>query len=102
MLGQSATIYTNHMPLTYLYSQLTVNSCQLRYLQELAEFSVKIVYFPGLRYSGSDALSRQPCEAGQPDDDDIGDFGGGPYALQDPIIFAAVEVWLKVVDPTQA
>ena len=35
----------------------------------------------------ADALSRQPVEAGYPDDADIRDSGSGLQALQDTIIF---------------
>ena len=33
----------------------------------------------------ADALSRQPVEAGYPDDSDTGNSGSGLHALQDPV-----------------
>ena len=50
----------------------------------------------------ADALSRQPEEVVQPNDGDSGDFGSGLHALQNPIVFAAVEDWLQVLVPTQS
>ena len=46
-----------------------------------------------------DTLSRQPGEVGLPDDINIRDSDSVPCVLQDPIVFAAVEDWLKVVAP---
>ena len=57
------------------------------------------MYLPGLKNSMADALSRQPAEVDCPDDIDIEDSGGRPRALQHPVVFAAIEGWLKVVVP---
>ena len=58
-----------------------------------------MVYLPGLWYSVEDALSRQPGEADQPADSNIGDYHSRLPALQDPVIFSAVDDWLKAVAP---
>ena len=81
------------------FTQPTVYSFQLRQLQMLAESSLKIVYLPGLRNSVAKSLSNQPCEVGQPDEGDIGDYGSRLSALQDPIGFTALENWLQMVAP---
>ena len=65
----------------------------------LVEFSLIIVYLPGLRNSVADAFSRQPGEMDQPHDGDIGDSASGLYALQGHVVFAAVEDCLKVEAP---
>ena len=66
-------------------------------MQKLAKYSLKIVYLPGLKNSVADALSRQPGEASWPKDTDIGYSNSRAHALHDPVVFAAVEDWLKVV-----
>ena len=45
------------------------------------------------------AYSRQTGEVGQPDDVNTGNSGIGPHALQDCVVFAAVEDRLKIVMP---
>ena len=62
----------------------------MQWLQKLAEFSLKSVYLPGLKNSVEDAVSREPAEAGYPDEGDIGDSSSGPCAPQDPVVFTAV------------
>ena len=51
---------------------------------------MKILYLPSSRDLVADALSRQPVEAGLPDDAAIGDTGSGLRALQDTVVFAAI------------
>ena len=63
LLGWAVTIYIDAESLTYLYSQPTVNSRKVRWLQEWADFTLKIVYLPGLKDLVADALSRQLEEA---------------------------------------
>ena len=57
----------------------------------MAEFSLKLVYFPDLRNLVEKSLNRQPDAVGYPDDVDIGGSGIGLHVLQDPIVFAAVK-----------
>ena len=57
------------------------------------------MYLPGLKNSVADALSRQPGKIGWPYDIDINHSGSGPHSLQDPVGFAAIEDWLKIVSP---
>ena len=57
------------------------------------------MYLPGLRNSVAAALRRQPGEAGYPDDVDTRDSGNRPRALQDILVFTAIEDWLQVVVP---
>ena len=71
----------------------------MRWLQKLAEFSLRNVYFPVLGNLVVDTLSKQPGEVGLPDDINIGDSDSMLCMLQDPIVFAEVEDWLKVVAP---
>ena len=49
------------------------------------------MYLPGLKDSTADSLSREPGEAGPPDDIDIKYSSSEPHALQEPVVFAAVE-----------
>ena len=65
----------------------------------MAEFSLKKVYFLGLKNLVADAFSRLPGVAGFPDDIDIEKSSSGPRKLQDPIILAAMKDWLQVVAP---
>ena len=60
---------------------------------------MKIVYLSGLRSFIADSLSRQPDKVGYHDNSDIEDYASRPHALQNPVVFAAVEDWLKVVVP---
>ena len=71
----------------------------MRWMQKLAESALKTVCPPSLKNSVAYALSRQPCEVGQPNGGDIEDSGSGPRALQNPVVFAAVKDWLQVVAP---
>ena len=45
----------------------------------------------------ADAFSRQPGEAGYPDEGDIGDYSIRLCALQNPVVFSAVKDWLQMV-----
>ena len=99
MLGQSLIIYTDHKALNLLYFWPIGNIHQVIWLLKMAEFSFKTVYLLGMNNSVADALSRQTGGAGQPDDGDIGESSSGPHEVLDPIVFCAVENWLKVVAP---
>ena len=91
MFGQVVAIYMSYKALTYLYLSSTTNNRQVSWLQKLAEFTLKIVYLLSLKNLVADTLSRWPQEAGQHDDADIGESNSGPYTLQDPVVFGAVE-----------
>ena len=71
----------------------------MRCLQNLAKFSLKTVYLPGLRNSVADALRKYPGKAVQPSDSNIRDSDSRAYALQDSVAFADIDNWLKVVGP---
>ena len=61
------------------------------WFQKLAEFSLRIVYLLGFNNLVANALSKQLDEASQPNDAGIGESRSELYALQDPVIYAAIE-----------
>ena len=52
---------------------------------------------PGFNNAVEDTLSKQPGEAGQPNDSDNGECGSRLYTLQDPLYFATIEDRLEMV-----
>ena len=51
-------MYTDHKELTYIYTQLHLNSRQARWLECLAELDLHMVYKPGLANVSADVLSH--------------------------------------------
>ena len=45
--GHRCTIYTDHKPLTYLYTQPHLNARKARWLEQLAELDLQIICCPG-------------------------------------------------------
>ena len=46
--GHRCTVYTDHKPLTYLYTQPHLNARQAQWLQHLAELDLQTIYCPGV------------------------------------------------------
>ncbi len=62
-MGQEIHLYTDHMPLTYLYKLPTSPNIRLnKFIGVCSEFNVKIFYRKGNRNAVADALSRIPWD----------------------------------------
>jgi len=58
LLGNTVTLYTDHLPLTYLKTQPTLSPRQYRWLTYFSDFDVEIVAVEGTKNVVADALSR--------------------------------------------
>lgn len=62
LFGRKFKIYTDHRPLTWLFSIKEPNSKLIRWRLKLEEFDYEIIYKPGKINSNADALSRVKIE----------------------------------------
>ena len=72
LIGNHATIYTDHKPLTHYKTQATLSSRQIRWLSFFADYDVDIIAVPGTKNVVADALSRigyDPQHTGEQLDD---------------------------------
>ena len=63
LIGQKFTAKTDHNSLKHLQTQPSLSSRQVRWVQTLQEFDVKIEYLPGMFNTIADILSRRPDHA---------------------------------------
>ena len=60
--GAKYTVYTDHEPLKYIYVQPHLNAHQARWVEQLAELDLHIVYKPGVGNVAADVFSLWvPC-----------------------------------------
>ena len=57
--GTCCKVLTDHEPLEHIFTQHDLNKWQCRWVEKLAETSIKIVYRPGKEATVPDALSRR-------------------------------------------
>ena len=96
LYGRSFTIYSDHQPLKYLFSEsrhipMMASSRIQRWALTLSAYEYKILHRPGSQMSNADALSRLPL-SDQPCDRDIpplGDFNLLIQHLSDTVVTAA-------------
>ena len=91
--GHRCTIYTDHKPHTYLYTQPYLNARQAQWLEHLAELDLQTIYRPGLQNTIADALSRYgQCIEGD-------SIVVASHSLNDERVQQLVKTWLSVVAP---
>ena len=91
--GNKCVVYTDHQPLTYIYTQPHMNARQARWLERLAELDLDIVYRPGVDNVAADVLSRFNQHVQQDSE------ARAQHSLQDAKVVHAVRTWLGVVAP---
>ena len=62
LVGNHATVYTDHRPLTHLKSQPQLSARQQRWITYLADYDVDIIAVEGSKNQVADALSRYPYD----------------------------------------
>ena len=67
LYGRQFTLETDHRPLVWLHNVKNANSKLVRWRYLLNDYDYEIVYKKGIINLNADALSRNPCDAGDTD-----------------------------------
>ena len=63
LANRTTKVFTDHKPLEHFQSQPKLNSCQLRWLESLADYRLEMHYCPGKHNTVPDALSHPPTSS---------------------------------------
>ena len=61
LIGKPVVAYTDHRSITHLQTQPNLSNRQIRWVQQLQDFDIKIEYLPGQFNHLADYLSRNPA-----------------------------------------
>jgi hypothetical protein len=59
LLGNVCNIYTDHKSLKYIFTQPKLNMCQIRWLELIIDYNLKVHYHPSKANVVADALSHK-------------------------------------------
>ena len=62
LLGVAVLVYTDNSALSYLQKNQKLSPSQVRWLEKLQRYDLKISHIPGLNNVAADALSRYPVD----------------------------------------
>lgn len=58
--GQTFTVWTDNIPLTYILTKPKLDACEQRWVAKLAPYTFDLKHIPGIKNTVADALSREP------------------------------------------